>query len=80
MIFICIHIQHLFFHRGYISLYGDTGKLAWRDGILRFPQLPILDIFGDLIGSDGHYLIKIDDDGTVSQPIQLSDWVFPIFR
>lgn len=52
----------------------------WRDGILRFPVLPVMDIYGDVIGSDGHSLVLYMDDGSLKPVIRMMDWVFPIFR
>ncbi|XP_061170311.1 uncharacterized protein LOC133179616 [Saccostrea echinata] len=64
---------------GYLSLDVATGNLMWRDGILRFPVLPVMDVYGDVIGSDGHSLVLYMDDGTLKPVIRMSDWVYPIF-
>lgn len=39
-----------------------------------------MDIYGDVIGSDGHSLVFYMDDGTLKPVIRMSDWVYPIFR
>ncbi|XP_033757608.1 uncharacterized protein LOC117339989 [Pecten maximus] len=64
---------------GYISLDVGTGSLAWASSLLRFPVLPIMDIFGDVIGTDGHYLVMIDDSGKMLSPIKIADVLFPMY-
>lgn len=50
----------LFTHRGYVSLdYTTSGKTLWRYDNLTTPTLPILDFFGDVIGTNGNFLIKV---------------------
>lgn len=68
------------FYSGYISIDVASGNLMWRDAILTFPVLPIMDIYGDVIGSDGHSLLMYMDDGSLKPVIHMSDWVYPIFR
>lgn len=46
--------------KGYISIYGENGTLRWRDKILNFPTLPLLDNYGDVTGSDGVSLVHYD--------------------
>ncbi|OWF49531.1 uncharacterized protein LOC110451769 [Mizuhopecten yessoensis] len=64
---------------GYISLDVGTGSLEWASSLLRFPVLPIMDIFGDIIGTDGHYLVKIEDSGKTFSPIKIADVLFPMY-
>ncbi|XP_060072987.1 uncharacterized protein LOC132552810 [Ylistrum balloti] len=64
---------------GYISLDVGTGSLAWASSLLRFPVLPVMDIFGDIIGTDGHYLVMIEDSGKMLQPIKIEDVLFPMY-
>nr|KAG5706171.1 hypothetical protein BaRGS_025793 [Batillaria attramentaria] len=54
---------------GYVDVDEKSGKVVWRYDNLTDPSLPILDIYGDVIGTDGRHLIKINDDGTVQKPI-----------
>ena len=49
--------------------------------MLKQPVLPIMDVYGDVVGSDGYKLAKYDVDGTVDDPvISLGDDLFPIYR
>ncbi|XP_069140754.1 uncharacterized protein [Argopecten irradians] len=64
---------------GYISLDVGTGSLVWASSLLRFPVLPIMDIFGDVIGTDGHYLVMIEDSGKMLAPIKIADVLFPMY-
>lgn len=48
--------------QGYISL-RQNGTLSWRDKLLHFPLLPILDNYGDVTGSDGTKLVHYDQNG-----------------
>lgn len=49
--------------KGYTSLDRRTGTIQWRDKVLQFPTLPILDNYGDVTGSDGAKLVHYDADG-----------------
>lgn len=46
--------------KGYVSLYGENGTVRWRDKVLQFPTLPLLDNYGDVTGSDGNNLVHYD--------------------
>lgn len=48
--------------QGYISLQHN-GSIAWRDKLLHFPPLPIIDNYGDVTGSDGDKLVHYDQNG-----------------
>ena len=48
---------------GYVSLDAQTGSIRWRDKLLKFPTLPLLDNYGDVTGSDGTRLVHYDADG-----------------
>lgn len=52
----------------------------WRDVILRFFVLFIMDIYGDVIGLDGYSLVMYMDDGLLKLVIYMMDWVYLIFR
>ncbi|ESO96916.1 hypothetical protein LOTGIDRAFT_231717 [Lottia gigantea] len=56
---------------GYVSLDPTNGKELWRTKNLLRPTLPILDIYGDVIGCDGPSLVKIDSDGRLEPIIHL---------
>ena len=49
--------------KGYVSLFGSNGTIQWRDKVLRFPTLPMVDNYGDVTGSDGVRLVHYDADG-----------------
>ena len=61
-----------------MSLYHDNGTVRWRDGVLYFPTLPILDNYGDVTGSDGVSLVHFDADGK-KYPIIPCQNMKPIF-
>ncbi|KAL4232282.1 hypothetical protein ACF0H5_009853 [Mactra antiquata] len=48
---------------GYMSLYNTNGTIRWRDTVLKFPTLPMIDNYGDVTGSDGLNLVHYDCDG-----------------
>ncbi|XP_067656856.1 uncharacterized protein [Haliotis asinina] len=54
---------------GYVGIDADNGRVLWRDSTLINPSLPVMDISGDIIGSDGRYLTKVDGNGTVEKPV-----------
>lgn len=65
---------------GYVSIDVLTGKLQWKDAVLRFPTLPIMDIYGDIIGSDGNNLVKYETNGQLDKPIiHLGSYIHPIY-
>lgn len=68
------------FYSGYISIDVVFGNLMWRDVILRFFVLFIMDIYGDVIGLDGYSLVMYMDDGLLKLVIYMMDWVYLIFR
>ncbi|XP_052770889.1 uncharacterized protein LOC128210576 [Mya arenaria] len=49
--------------KGYVSLFVQNGTVHWRDRVLHFPTLPLLDNYGDVTGSDGRNLVHYDADG-----------------
>jgi hypothetical protein len=49
--------------KGYVSLYSENGTIRWRDHVLHFPTLPLLDNYGDVTGSDGVKLVHYDQNG-----------------
>lgn len=49
--------------KGYVSLFVENGTIRWRDRVLHFPTLPLLDNYGDVTGSDGVNLVHYDRDG-----------------
>ncbi|XP_061189656.1 uncharacterized protein LOC133197570 [Saccostrea echinata] len=65
---------------GYVTLIPDNGTVAWYGDILRRPTLPIMDIYGDVIGTDGHNLVMFDSDGKIEKPlINLGESLFPTY-
>ena len=49
--------------KGYMSLFVENGTIRWRDRVLHYPTLPLLDNYGDVTGSDGENLVHYDRDG-----------------
>ena len=67
--------------RGLMGVSVKDGTITWRDPILRFPSLPLLDVSGDAIGSDGNNLVHYDADGKlVDSVIKLDPTMKPLFR
>lgn len=80
-VFILLNFKGFFcFYSGYISIDVVFGNLMWRDVILRFFVLFIMDIYGDVIGLDGYSLVMYMDDGLLKLVIYMMDWVYLIFR
>lgn len=75
MYFTLFHI-----YRGYVTLIPENGTVAWYGDILRKPTLPIMSIYGDVIGTDGHNLVMYDADGKLQPVINLGDNLFPTYR
>jgi hypothetical protein len=45
------------------------------------PSLPVMDIEGDIIGTDGHYMVKYEADGTQVKPaIAVEAVLYPLYR
>lgn len=45
------------------------------------PTLPIMDIYGDVIGTDGHNLVMFDRNGKIVKPqINLGENLYPTYR
>lgn len=67
--------------RGYTTLNPDTGMASWYGDVLKKPTLPLMDIYGDVIGTDGHNLVMFEPDGKIVKPqIYLRDKLYPTFR
>ncbi|KAH3894064.1 hypothetical protein DPMN_018221 [Dreissena polymorpha] len=66
-------------NQGYVSLYSTNGSLHWKDKILHYPSLTLLDNFGDVTESDGNKLVHYDQDGTRYPVINLQD-LRPMFN
>ncbi|XP_045190959.2 uncharacterized protein LOC123547770 [Mercenaria mercenaria] len=49
--------------KGYVSLFVENGTIRWRDRVLHYPTLPLLDNYGDVTGSDGENLVHYDRNG-----------------
>ena len=64
-----------------MALIPDNGTVAWYGDSLRRPTLPIMDIYGDVIGTDGHSLVMYDSDGKIVKPqISLGENLYPTYR
>ncbi|XP_062603981.1 uncharacterized protein LOC134265786 [Saccostrea cucullata] len=66
-------------HRGYISLSVQNGSLVWYDKVLYRPTLPIMDIYGDIVGTDGNKLVKYEADGTLEKPVINEENLSPVY-
>ncbi|XP_052773738.1 uncharacterized protein LOC128212359 [Mya arenaria] len=64
--------------KGYVSLFVQNGTVHWRDRLLHFPTLPLLDNYGDVTGSDGRKLVHYDADGK-TYPIIKCYGLVPMF-
>ncbi|KAH3830668.1 hypothetical protein DPMN_103914 [Dreissena polymorpha] len=70
---ICLNNDVFSENQAYVSLHSTNGSLHWKDKILHYPSLPLLDNFGDVTGSDGSKLVHYDQDGTQYPVINLQD-------
>lgn len=67
-------------HEGYTTLNPDTGMASWYGDVLKKPTLPLMDISGDVIGTDGHNLVMFEPDGKIVKPqINLQDKLYPTY-
>lgn len=66
--------------RGYVSLNADNGSLVWSDKVLHRPSLPIMDVYGDIVGTDGRKLVMYEVDGTLVKPIVDEKNISPVYR
>lgn len=66
--------------RGYVSLNVDNGSLVWSDKVLNHPSLPIMDVYGDIVGTDGRKLVMYEVDGTLVKPIVNEKNLSPVYR
>ncbi|XP_045173464.1 uncharacterized protein LOC123535017 [Mercenaria mercenaria] len=64
---------------GLLALNLDTGSVRWRDMVLRFPTLPVLDEQGNLWGTDGSSLMHYDVAGKPMSQIELEPRIRPLF-
>lgn len=65
---------------GYVGIGSDKGNQMWYDTILHDPSLPVMDIEGGIIGTDGHYMVKYEADGTQIKPSKPVDpSLFPLY-
>ena len=72
--------QSPFEFRGYVGLEVENGSLAWTDTVLQRPSLPIMDVFGDIVGTDGRKLVMYEADGTLVKPVIQEKDLSPVFR
>ncbi|KAL4223810.1 hypothetical protein ACF0H5_017275 [Mactra antiquata] len=64
---------------GLMSLDLSDGKVRWRDPILRFPVLPVMDVDGNIWASDGFNLMHYDTNGKpISDQIRLDPDMRPL--
>lgn len=64
-----------------MGIGSDNGNQMWYDTVLHDPSLPVMDIEGGFIGTDGHYMVKYEADGTQIKPSKPVDpSLFPLYR
>ena len=69
--------------RGYVSLDPENGQILWNYTTKSAPYLPVMDIFGDVIGMDKDRLYYVGADGKAEHPINIEilgpafSWVSP---
>jgi hypothetical protein len=66
-------------YSGLMALDAATGSVRWRDFVLRFPTLPVLDEAGNLWGTDGSSLMHYDVNGKPLAQINLEPRMRPLF-
>ncbi|XP_076461587.1 uncharacterized protein LOC143294057 [Babylonia areolata] len=64
---------------GFVAVDQLKGNIAWRYDHLTSPSMPILDVEGGVIGTDGRHLVKIDADGKVEPVINFYGDLNPMF-
>ncbi|GFO50288.1 hypothetical protein PoB_007679300 [Plakobranchus ocellatus] len=57
--------------RGYVSLDPENGHILWNYTTETAPYLPVMDIFGDVIGMDKDNLYYVGSDGKPEKPINI---------
>ncbi|RUS71836.1 hypothetical protein EGW08_020399 [Elysia chlorotica] len=57
--------------RGYVSLDPENGNVLWNYTTKTAPYLPVMDIYGDVIGMDTESLYYVASDGKPKQPINI---------
>ncbi|XP_052103433.1 uncharacterized protein LOC127736908 [Mytilus californianus] len=66
--------------QGYVAIDKSTGKQIWYGDALWNPTLPVMDIQGGIIGTDGHNLVKYEANGTQDKPsIPIAPFLYPVF-
>ncbi|GFR83106.1 hypothetical protein ElyMa_000642400 [Elysia marginata] len=57
--------------RGYVSLDPENGNILWNYTTRTAPYLPVMDVFGDVIGMDKDNLYYVGADGKPKHPISI---------
>ena len=56
-------------YRGYVSVNGTTGQVNWYDSLMHFPRLPIMNLAGVIIATDGRFMeMRLTNGSIVGKP------------
>ncbi|CAG5117936.1 unnamed protein product [Candidula unifasciata] len=58
---------------GYVSMDPITGIAVWNTTSMNDPYLPIMDVYGNLIGTDQSQMVYVDREGFESTSINIAD-------
>lgn len=64
---------------GYVAVDQTKGTVIWRYDNMTSPSLPIMNLYGDVIGTDGRKLIKINADGSLEPVITIHAGLAPMY-
>ena len=54
---------------GFVSVNGSTGHINWYDSLMKYPRLPIMDLQGDIIATDGRFMeFRLSNGSLVGRP------------
>lgn len=74
LILLCISVYAyicVLFYRGYVSINATNGALVWYDTLLTNPRVPVMNIQGDIIATDGNFLeIRLKNGSLIGKPLQ----------
>ncbi|KAK3726663.1 hypothetical protein RRG08_016972 [Elysia crispata] len=57
--------------RGYVSLDPENGQILWNYTTKTAPYLPVMDVYGDVIGMDKDQLYYVGSDGKHQHPVNI---------
>ncbi|XP_033125036.1 uncharacterized protein LOC117123281 [Anneissia japonica] len=63
-----------------VGIDAQSGELVWRDSLLHFPSMPLMDFYSNTIACDGSLLVPFDSEGHLrGTPIPFSPPMNPVF-